>query len=352
MSDWIRLYYDTINDPKINQLSLVDQRHYFCLLCLHARDGVVTSQDAEIASHLRITKQAWLKAKSALKAVGLIDDNATIINLSNLKKRGDSSKQRTIKYRNSKKNKELVTEIVSHCDVTESSPERDSDANVTPSPSSSLPPFLPLNNPPLYPPPISNPTPLPPIGVSATAQEEGLEKSGNVWGRLPVSGTMRPELRAGAQEVIDELNRVCKGDGYDRDSRAVQVQITPLLNQLLKEGRSHEQAVSLCKEAAKALGYAQKNGMYLFTSLKTWFGETFEKTRANFVNGKFEPPPDAGKKIQPHNPALVEETKFCERKKIWHKKSEWDNCQDCKRVNQEKWEKYMERIRKAREAAK
>jgi len=73
MSRWLRLYDDTINDPKIIKLPEALRWHWIAMLCIASKnDGVLPPLD-DIAIQLRVTNAKATEIIVALERAGLLD---------------------------------------------------------------------------------------------------------------------------------------------------------------------------------------------------------------------------------------------------------------------------------------
>jgi hypothetical protein len=121
---WFRLYSRIMTDPKIESLAFDDQRHFVWLLCMKNEgylDEKFPSEDARelmISRKLGIRGEALENAKKRLCDVGLIRQNWQPVAWSALQGTSDSSKERTRKYRENKKKKEIEADEERHSDVT------------------------------------------------------------------------------------------------------------------------------------------------------------------------------------------------------------------------------------------
>jgi hypothetical protein len=76
---WFRVYYEILEDDKIQSLSEPDQRRFLMLLCLRGK-GRKKPADDEVANTLRIELADWLKTKANLVERGVIDGSNYLIN--------------------------------------------------------------------------------------------------------------------------------------------------------------------------------------------------------------------------------------------------------------------------------
>ncbi|MGM4987404.1 hypothetical protein [Tardiphaga sp. 841_E9_N1_2] len=107
MTRWLRLYDDTINDPKILKLPEATRWHWVALLCIASKnDGALPALD-DIAIQLRVTPAKATEILSALVKAGLIDKLETGFaphNWNGRQYKSDVSTDRVKRFRNGKRN--------------------------------------------------------------------------------------------------------------------------------------------------------------------------------------------------------------------------------------------------------
>jgi hypothetical protein len=84
---WWRLYYDVMDDPKVQRLHPVDFKHWVNLLCLAGKKGGTLPVMAGIAFALRITEEEATSVVNDLIEKKLIDqtnDGANAARLASL----------------------------------------------------------------------------------------------------------------------------------------------------------------------------------------------------------------------------------------------------------------------------
>lgn len=119
---WLRLYDDTINDPKVIKLPEAMRWHWIALLCVASKnDGQLPHLD-DVAIQLRVTAAKATEIIATLVKAGLIDKTETGFaphNWSGRQYKSDVSNERVKRYRERKCN---VTET-----VTVTPPDTDTD---------------------------------------------------------------------------------------------------------------------------------------------------------------------------------------------------------------------------------
>lgn len=117
---WLRLYDDTINDPKVLKLPEATRWHWIALLCVASKnDGSLPPLD-DIAIQLRVTAAKATEIISALVKAQLLDKMETGFaphNWNGRQYKSDVSTERVKRFRNGKRN---VSETVSEtpCSVS------------------------------------------------------------------------------------------------------------------------------------------------------------------------------------------------------------------------------------------
>lgn len=108
MSRWLRLYDDTINDPKIIKLPEALRWHWIAMLCIASKnDGVLPPLD-DIAIQLRVTNAKATEIIVALERAGLLDRVETGYvphNWEGRQFKSDNSTERVKRFRNVSKDK-------------------------------------------------------------------------------------------------------------------------------------------------------------------------------------------------------------------------------------------------------
>ena len=107
-NQWLRLYAEFANDPKIQMMSESNQRRYIMLLCIRC-NGDVTLQDEEVAFQLRISNEEWATTKALFIGKGLIADDNKPTAWDKRQFASDSSAARVSKHRAKKKEECNVT---------------------------------------------------------------------------------------------------------------------------------------------------------------------------------------------------------------------------------------------------
>lgn len=115
---WLRLYDDTINDPKILKLPEAMRWHWVALLCVASKnEGALPPLD-DIAIQLRVTPAKATEILAALVNAGLIDKNETGFaphNWNGRQYKSDVSTERVKRFRKRERN------------VSETPPETETD---------------------------------------------------------------------------------------------------------------------------------------------------------------------------------------------------------------------------------
>lgn len=128
---WLRLYTDTVDNYKLRLLAFEDRWHYIAILCLKQQgilDSAHATKERRIAVKLGVQLRELDEIKRRLMEVGLIDDSFEPIGWDDRQFSSDSSKDRTRKYRKSKKNKNCdggVTSQGCHSDATDTDTDTD-----------------------------------------------------------------------------------------------------------------------------------------------------------------------------------------------------------------------------------
>jgi len=102
-NQWLRLYAEFANDPKIQRMSEALQRRYIMLLCIRCSNGDVTLHDDDVTFQLRITAEEWAETKSVFISKNLIDDNNNPAAWDKRQFASDSSAARVSRFREAKK---------------------------------------------------------------------------------------------------------------------------------------------------------------------------------------------------------------------------------------------------------
>jgi hypothetical protein len=104
---WLRLYDDTINDPKILKLPEATRWHWIAMLCIASKnDGVLPALD-DVSIQLRVTAAKATEIIAALVKAGLLDKTETGFSPHNWNGRqykSDVSTERVKRFRNGKRN--------------------------------------------------------------------------------------------------------------------------------------------------------------------------------------------------------------------------------------------------------
>lgn len=121
---WLRLYDDTINDPKVLKLPEAMRWHWIALLCVASKsEGVLPPLD-DIAIQLRVTAAKATEIIAALVKAQLLDKMETGFaphNWNGRQYKSDVSTERVKRFRNGKRNvSETVSETVCSVSVSES----------------------------------------------------------------------------------------------------------------------------------------------------------------------------------------------------------------------------------------
>jgi hypothetical protein len=123
---WLRLYDDTINDPKILKLPEATRWHWIAMLCIASKnDGVLPALD-DVSIQLRVTAAKATEIIAVLVKAGLIDKTETGFaphNWSGRQYHSDSSAERMRRHRDRKK--------ASPSDVTSDDGDGGGDVTVT-----------------------------------------------------------------------------------------------------------------------------------------------------------------------------------------------------------------------------
>jgi hypothetical protein len=128
---WFRLYDNTVDDPKVQQLSAENFRGLVNLWCLASKnDGKIPSVN-DVAFRLRMSQKKAEKILAALTAAGLIDDTdeeLTPHNWSSRQYKSDTSNERVQRHRERKCN--VTSTVTGNGDVTpyETPPESETDS--------------------------------------------------------------------------------------------------------------------------------------------------------------------------------------------------------------------------------
>jgi hypothetical protein len=119
---WLRLYDDTINDPKILKLPEATRWHWIAMLCIASKNNGALPALDDISIQLRVTAAKATEIIAALTKAGLLDKTETGFaphNWSGRQYKSDVSNERVKRYRQRKCN---VTEA-----VTVTPPETEAD---------------------------------------------------------------------------------------------------------------------------------------------------------------------------------------------------------------------------------
>lgn len=124
MTRWLRLYDDTINDPKILKLPEAMRWHWIAMLCIASKnEGVLPPLD-DVAIQLRVTTGKATEIMAALNKAGLLDKTETGYaphNWSRRQYKSDVSTERVKRFRNGQRNvSETVSETVCSVSVSDS----------------------------------------------------------------------------------------------------------------------------------------------------------------------------------------------------------------------------------------
>jgi 5-methylcytosine-specific restriction endonuclease McrA len=102
MSRWLRLYDDTINDPKVLKLPEALRWHWIALLCIASKNGGALPGLDDIAIQLRVTTAKAIEILAKLTKSGLLDKTETGFAPHNWEGRqyiSDSSAERVKRHR-------------------------------------------------------------------------------------------------------------------------------------------------------------------------------------------------------------------------------------------------------------
>lgn len=120
---WLRLYDDTINDPKVLKLPEAMRWHWIALLCVASKNEGVLPHLDDIAIQLRVTAAKAMEIISALVKAQLIDKAETGFaphNWNGRQYKSDVSTDRVKRFRNGKRNvSETVSETVCSVSVSD-----------------------------------------------------------------------------------------------------------------------------------------------------------------------------------------------------------------------------------------
>ena len=126
-NQWLRLYSEIVNDPKVLVLTEALRWRYVALLCLHCNGQYENAPDDEISLALRLPQDEWMQTKEAFIKRGLIDQNGSIHGWQNRQYISDlkdpTAAERQKRYRESQRNARNAT-------VTSRPPESDTDTEV------------------------------------------------------------------------------------------------------------------------------------------------------------------------------------------------------------------------------
>lgn len=125
---WFRMYHRMVDDEKLRLLAFEDRWHFVALCCLKA-DGLLDEPESDLRSRkiavkLGVQVRELEEIGRRLCEVELIDETLCPIAWEDLQQRGDSSAERTRRYREKKRN----SKDLQKCDGGETSPSRHSDA--------------------------------------------------------------------------------------------------------------------------------------------------------------------------------------------------------------------------------
>lgn len=130
---WLRLYDDTINDPKVLKLPEAMRWHWIAMLCVASKnDGVLPVLD-DVAIQLRVTPAKATEIITVLVKAGLLDKTETGFaphNWSGRQYKSDVSTDRVKRFRNGKRN---VSETPPETE-TETDTNSEAKASGTPAP--------------------------------------------------------------------------------------------------------------------------------------------------------------------------------------------------------------------------
>lgn len=119
---WLRLYDDTINDPKVLKLPEATRWHWVAMLCIASKnEGALPPLD-DVAIQLRVTTGKATEIMAALVKAGLLDKTETGFtphNWNGRQYKSDVSTERVKRFRNGKRNvSETVSETSSSVSVS------------------------------------------------------------------------------------------------------------------------------------------------------------------------------------------------------------------------------------------
>jgi hypothetical protein len=122
---WLRLYDDTINDPKVLKLPEAMRWHWIAMLCVASKnDGVLPALD-DIAIQLRVTAAKATEIIATLVKAGLLDKTETGFaphNWNGRQYKSDVSTERVKRFRNGKRNVSVTPpETETETEVSEAS---------------------------------------------------------------------------------------------------------------------------------------------------------------------------------------------------------------------------------------
>lgn len=132
MSRWLRLYDDTINDPKVIKLSEALRWHWIALLCVASKSGGLLPPLEDVAIQLRVTSAKATEIIAKLAKAGLLDKTETGFiphNWEGRQFRSDTSNDRVKRYRQRKCN--VTQDVTVTPPDTETEEDTDSVANAT-----------------------------------------------------------------------------------------------------------------------------------------------------------------------------------------------------------------------------
>lgn len=108
-NQWLRLYSEFANDPKIQRMSEAFQRRFIMLLCIRCSNGGVTLHDDDVTFQLRISNEDWRETKAVFIEKNLIDEGNNPTAWDKRQFSSDSSAARVSKHRAKKKEECNVT---------------------------------------------------------------------------------------------------------------------------------------------------------------------------------------------------------------------------------------------------
>ncbi|BEV44787.1 hypothetical protein [Afipia carboxidovorans] len=123
MSRWLRLYDDTINDPKVLKLPEALRWHWIALLCVASKNGGALPLLDDIAIQLRVTAAKATEILAKLTKAGLLDKTETGFaphNWQGRQYKSDVSTDRVKRFRNTKRN------------VSETPPDTEAETDINP----------------------------------------------------------------------------------------------------------------------------------------------------------------------------------------------------------------------------